>query len=241
MTSRKLKWLGIGLLILIGVLHLFLAPSEYEEMPLLGYLFVANFVAALAAAVGIRRGATWGWVLGFWVAAGALAGYVVTRTVGLPGMEVEEWLYPVGLLAMLLEGAFVALFAAAQPWRSVGPAKRWDPRLVMGAALGFVLAFGLAGFGWGALAPAGGGHEPAHEALENAKPISVQAFAEQYGVEVLQVAPSMMDSIVDIRLRVVDKAKAEALLSNHEMMPVIIVDGGKTVLTPPNQHMHRVS
>ena len=102
MKSRTLQWLGIGLLILIAVIHLYMAPAEYEESALLGYLFAANFFAALVAAVGIRRQATWGWVLGFWVAGGAIAGYIVTRTVGMPGMEPEEWLYPIGVLAAAL-------------------------------------------------------------------------------------------------------------------------------------------
>ena len=58
MKSRTLQWLGISLLILIAVIHLYMAPAEYEESALLGYLFAANFFAALVAAVGIRRQAT---------------------------------------------------------------------------------------------------------------------------------------------------------------------------------------
>jgi hypothetical protein len=37
-------------------------------------------------------------------------GYVISRTVGLPGLPaVEEWLEPLGLLSLLVEGLFVGL------------------------------------------------------------------------------------------------------------------------------------
>ena len=234
MKSRTLQWLGIGLLILIAVIHLYMAPAEYEESALLGYLFAANFFAALVAAVGIRRQATWGWVLGFWVAGGAIAGYIVTRTVGMPGMEPEEWLYPIGVLATALEFAFVVLFFLARPWAGQSEAGRRRALLVPTAALAFVAVFGLSGFLWGALSQDHGMPDVAHAEL-----ISDSAFAEQFGVQILQITPSMMDSIVDFRLRIVDKAKAQELLADHTKMPMLLIDDGKTVLTAPKQHMHR--
>ena len=37
-------------------------------------------------------------------------GYVISRTVGLPGLPaVEEWLEPLGLLSLLVEALFVGL------------------------------------------------------------------------------------------------------------------------------------
>jgi hypothetical protein len=233
MKSRTLQWLGIGLLILIAVIHLYLAPAEYEESALLGYLFAANFFAALVAAVGIRRQAAWGWVVGFWVAGGAIVGYIVTRTVGMPGMEAEEWLYPVGVLSVVLELAFVAVFVLARPWAGHSEAGRRRALVVPAVALAFVAAFGLSGFLWGALSQDQGMPDLAHAEL-----ISDSAFAEQFGVQVLQVAPSMMNSIVDFRLRIVDKAKAQELLADHTKMPMLLIDDGKTVLTAPKQHMH---
>jgi hypothetical protein len=242
MKSPALRWSAVGLLILIAVIHLYMAPSEYEEAPLLGYLFVANFLAAVAAAVGIRRQAAWGWVLGFWAAGGAIAGYIATRTVGMPGMEPEAWLYPVGVVSTLVEMAFVVLFVLARPWAiersQAEPAEGTaHGRLVAPAALAFVAVFGLAGFLWGVLGPSEERHLAAQVA--HATRVSDSALLEEYGVQVVQVAPSMMNSIVDFRFRVVDKTKAQALLSDHEMMPILVVDDGKTVLTPPNQHMHQ--
>jgi len=234
MNSRALRWLGIALLILIAVVHLYMAPSEYEEAALLGYLFVANFFAALVAVVGIRRQASWGWVVGFWVAGGSMVGYILTRTVGMPGMEVEEWLYPVGVLSVLLEIAFVAVFVLARPWAGHSGTGRRRAFVVPAAALAFVAAFGLSGFLWGALSQDHGMPQVAHAEL-----ISDSAFAEQFGVQILQVAPSMMNSIVDFRLRIVDKAKAQELLADHSKMPMLLIDDGKTVLTAPKQHMHQ--
>ena len=75
--------------------------------------------------------------------------------------------------------------------------------LVPTAAVAFVAVFGLSGFLWGALSQDHGMPDVAHAEL-----ISDSAFAEQFGVQILQITPSMMDSIVDFRLRIVDRTKA---------------------------------
>jgi len=36
-------------------------------------------------------------------------GYVASCTVGLPRLDVEEWLQPLGVLALLVEALFVGL------------------------------------------------------------------------------------------------------------------------------------
>jgi uncharacterized membrane protein YfcA len=82
-----------------------------EEGSYTGLLYLANFVGALAAATGIYREKRWGWALGLLVAAGAFVGYVVSRTVGLPGLPVEtEWLEPLGVLSLIVEALFVGLY-----------------------------------------------------------------------------------------------------------------------------------
>jgi hypothetical protein len=48
--------------------------------------------------------------MGVLVPVGAFVGYVISRTVGLPGLPVEEeWLEPLGLLSLLVESLFVGL------------------------------------------------------------------------------------------------------------------------------------
>jgi hypothetical protein len=109
--SKTEMWIGSLTILATGVIHLALARGEAEEAPYLGLLFLAHGVLAAVAAIGIYRGArAWGWGLGLLLAVGAVAGYIISRTVGLPGMEVEEWLQPMGILALVLEAAFVVLF-----------------------------------------------------------------------------------------------------------------------------------
>jgi hypothetical protein len=117
MKSKNLEWVGIVLITIIGVIHLILMRGEYDEAHYMGMLFAANFVGAIIAAVGIYRGSLWGWILGFLVAAGSVLGYVLSRTIGLPGMEIEEWLDPYGMLSLLMEIVFIALLVQKAPWK----------------------------------------------------------------------------------------------------------------------------
>lgn len=111
-TSRTVVWLGIALIIITGLVHLIDAPDAFGETTYKGLLFVANAVGAAVAAVGIYRGArSWGWSLGLLVALGALVGYILSRTVGLPSLpaEPDAWLEPLGVVSMLAEVGFTAL------------------------------------------------------------------------------------------------------------------------------------
>src|ERR687883_942003 len=104
---------GISLIVVVGLIHLINAPGDLEEGAYTGVLYLANFLGALAAAVGIYRGNRWGWTLVLLVAGGAFAGYVISRTVGLPGLPVEtEWLEPLGVLSLLVEGLFMGVYLA---------------------------------------------------------------------------------------------------------------------------------
>jgi len=110
-ASERLAGAGISLIVVVGLIHLIDAPGDLQEAPYQGLLFLANFFGALTAAIGIYRGRTWGWSLGFLVACGAFVGYVISRTVGLPGLPVEEeWLEPLGLLSLLVEALFIGLY-----------------------------------------------------------------------------------------------------------------------------------
>jgi len=109
--SERLVGAGISLIVVVGLIHLINSPGDLEEGSYTGVLYLANFFGAILAAIGIYRGRSWGWVLGWLVAGGAFAGYVISRTVGLPGLPVEEeWLEPLGVLSLIVEALFVGLY-----------------------------------------------------------------------------------------------------------------------------------
>ena len=117
----KLAWSGALLIAAVGLIHLLEAPEELEEATYLGLLFLANVGGAVVATIGIYRNYRWGWGLGALVAGGAFAGYVISRTIGLPGMPVEDWLELLGVLSLLVEGLFIGLWLAnfARPAKGV--------------------------------------------------------------------------------------------------------------------------
>jgi hypothetical protein len=119
MKDNHLKWLSVLIILITGIVHLLMVGQEYEEVPYMGILFGINFVAALIAAAGIYRKQDWGWLLGAAVAVGSMLGYILSRTVGLPGMEIEAWLQPLGVISLLAEGAFILLTVRKQPWGSL--------------------------------------------------------------------------------------------------------------------------
>jgi len=73
--------------------HAGLAPSHLEEEPLLGFGFVTAVVllAAVAFALARRLESPLPVTAAALVLGGLVAGYVATRTVGLPGLEHEDW------------------------------------------------------------------------------------------------------------------------------------------------------
>jgi hypothetical protein len=105
------RWAGIGLIAATGAIHLIETPEYYGEVRYIGLLFALSMIGALASAIGIARGERWGWQLGLLIAGGSLVSYLLSRTVGMPGLREntwEEFAEPMGLLSLVLEGLFVA-------------------------------------------------------------------------------------------------------------------------------------
>ena len=109
------SWAAVGLLLVIGTIHAVDAPDCFEEAAYKGWLFYANGLGSLVAAYGIVRDKSFGWPLGFVIAAGSFVGYVASRTVGLPLIpaEPDAWLEPLGIGSLIAEALFVAIFLAA--------------------------------------------------------------------------------------------------------------------------------
>jgi hypothetical protein len=201
-------------------------------------LFEANFLASIIATRGILRGKTWGWALGLLLAAGALAGYVLSRTVGMPGMEIEDWFYPVGVLSLVLEGAFVALVVVAKPWPDFANSLKKARYFVAAAAMLFALIMtGLSFFPSNSHPQISDTFRLSH--LAQAQLISPGALEAEYGVQVSLVGLSMMDSIIDFRLNIVNAEKARKLLEDPTKMPMLVVERSNTELMASSHHGHR--
>jgi hypothetical protein len=108
--GKLLTLVGIVLITLEGLIHLIGAPDSFEDATYMGLSFLAIVLGAAVASVGIYRGQRWGWSFGALIAGSALVGYVISRTTGLPGLPAEEWLEPLGMLSLLVEGLFVGLY-----------------------------------------------------------------------------------------------------------------------------------
>jgi hypothetical protein len=107
--SRKFALWGTVLMALIALIHLLVVPEYFEFATYLGLLFIVNFLGSTASAIGIYRGEWWGWPLGVLMAAGSFFMYIESRTIGLPMLN-EGWLDPPGILSLIVEAIFVALY-----------------------------------------------------------------------------------------------------------------------------------
>jgi len=75
-----------------GAVHLGLAGEHFHETAWLGWLFVADGVGLLAAALWLdATGSTPAWRAAAWASGATVVAYVASRTIGLPGQAVEAW------------------------------------------------------------------------------------------------------------------------------------------------------
>ena len=257
MTFRTLRSLGMALLVGSGLIHLIIVPDALYDHPAAQYinvLFVINFVGTLVAAFGMRRKTmTWGWLLGVVISAGSIIGYVLSRTIGLPGVGIESWVIPIGLFSLVCEGGFIIvtflvwphidpykdhpqkpLFTVPIPRKAVARQGTHiemdtDPLVLKVNFLPpaiTLLAVLLLGLGL-------------YLNLSTKVLITQEALEEKYGVRVTMIATSMMGNIVDIRLKIIDAEKAENLYYDHWLMPSLIIPGnGDFRILPPNIHKH---
>jgi hypothetical protein len=235
--SKFLNWCGIVLILEIGVLHIITAQGEYEEAAYMGYLFAANFFGSLIAAFGIYHRQFWGWMLGLVIAVGSIAGYAWSRTFGMPQMNVEEWFSPYGMVSISVECIFILLMLL-RPWKiqandSVSIA---NPRLRYASAfvgLLMVVLISVLTYRWDVAATLALGHHVGTlDQVCSTPAITSAELEEKYGIQVSLVAISMLDSIVDVRVKIVDPDKAHFLLQNQA---ALLVNQEALILAP---HMH---
>jgi hypothetical protein len=96
----------------IALIHLLELQGKLEEVPYLGVGYILLIAASVAAAaLLIHSNSRVGWTLAGVASMGALVGYILTRTVGLPQSadDIGNWLEPMGLASIFIEGAVAAI------------------------------------------------------------------------------------------------------------------------------------
>ncbi|HJT05258.1 MAG TPA: hypothetical protein VJ757_16775 [Pseudonocardiaceae bacterium] len=99
------RLIGAAALIAAAVLHLLLVPGF--ALPVLYSLFAASAAGTLlGAALLLASAPRLGWLIGGGTAFLTFLGYVLTRTIGLPGIltSVGNWFYPLGAPSLVVEG-----------------------------------------------------------------------------------------------------------------------------------------
>lgn len=108
-VRRGVAAIGLAAVALIHVLDL---PGKVEEAPYLAVGYLGLIVVALVTAESlVRRDTVLGWLSALGLSAATVAGFVATRTVGLPAAteDIGNWLEPLGLASLFVEGAVILL------------------------------------------------------------------------------------------------------------------------------------
>lgn len=100
----------------IGLIHLLDAIGKYDETRYLFWMYIALIGGSLATAGAVlftRQRIAFLAAAG--LAASAAVGFVLSRTTGLPnaGGDVGNWIEPLGLASLFVEGTVVAVAATA--------------------------------------------------------------------------------------------------------------------------------
>ena len=98
----------------VALIHLLDAPGSFQDAPYRGWLYVALIAGSMAAAAAlVRSDDARAWAAAAALSAGAIAAFVISRTVGLPqgADDIGNWTEPLGLASLFVEGSLVALSA----------------------------------------------------------------------------------------------------------------------------------
>jgi hypothetical protein len=112
-TSVPVLAVAASLALAIAVIHLQDQgglPGDQSPMWLRYGYYVVEITSTISAALLIR-GKTLGWLLGLGSSIGPMTGYILSRTVGLPGDrgDIGNWGYVLGTVSLIVEGSFVVL------------------------------------------------------------------------------------------------------------------------------------
>ena len=115
-TPLPLLVVAAGLLMAVAIIHLQdqggLLGGESPTWLKYGYYLIE--IGSLVSALLVVRGKVLGWLLGLAFTVGPFTGYVLSRSVGVPGDpgDVGNWDYLLGTVSLVVEGSFVILAGA---------------------------------------------------------------------------------------------------------------------------------
>jgi hypothetical protein len=99
----------------IAVIHVLDAPDTFAGVKYIFWLYIAIIVGAIPFSLLLLQWSSrLAWVGPALLAAGPLVGYLLTRSVGLPGDsgDIGNWLDSLGLASMFVEAAVLSLSLA---------------------------------------------------------------------------------------------------------------------------------
>jgi hypothetical protein len=130
------RYLGAGALLAVGLDHLEQrTTAHYSAIPTIGTLFLLNFVSATVVAVGLalplerlggpvgRRLLTLLALSGIGIAAGSIAGLLISESTGLFGF-METGYRSAIVLSLVFEGATIILLGIYLAYSVIGPRLR---------------------------------------------------------------------------------------------------------------------
>ena len=113
MSTISTRRAGAAAIAAVAAIHLILAPEYFGEKAYVGALFLLGAVAGGLVAMRLwQRNDRQAWLLGSLISVGMAVGFILSRTVGLPGFHEGEWELS-GIVSLLFEAGFVALAALA--------------------------------------------------------------------------------------------------------------------------------
>jgi hypothetical protein len=114
----------------IAVIHILDAPGTFTGVKYIFWLYIAIIVGAVPISLLLLQWSSrLAWIAPALLAIGPLIGYLLTRSVGLPGdsSDIGNWLDSLGLASMFVEVAVLSLSLAR-----LGMGRRWTRRLASG-------------------------------------------------------------------------------------------------------------
>jgi hypothetical protein len=125
-SEQAARLLGVVGLAGIALIHVLDAPDTFQGVKYIFWLYIAIIVGAIPFSLLLLQWSSpLAWFGPALLAAGPLLGYLLTRTVGLPGDsgDVGNWLDSLGLASLFVEVAVLSLSLAR-----LGAGSRWRKR-----------------------------------------------------------------------------------------------------------------